>query len=267
MCDSGRPSLPAVYVRRDSAQEQVSSYRAGVYMATIERVTNVSGGVGYAGIASVVAAPALWLFVRLILGAEWLRGAQEKIGAAGWTEPPVGGAVAGFINGALGKATGAHPEVQPWFTWFAQHVVLPHAALFANLVTWGELLAGFALIIGLCTRLTALSAAFLNFMFLAAGTTSANPQMLVLELAIVLVGSTAGTYGVDRWIMPRVTTALGWSEEGGVPSGVVAFLTLLLAVAVGFIVTDSGTWLGALLLAVVIGVVMRSRSGPSGLRR
>jgi hypothetical protein len=56
-----------------------------------------------------------------------------------------GAAITGFVNGALEKSGGAHPDVQPWYAWFLQNVVRPNADLWSALVTFVELFVGFAL--------------------------------------------------------------------------------------------------------------------------
>jgi thiosulfate dehydrogenase (quinone) large subunit len=112
---------------------------------------------GRAEVLAAAFAPGAWLFVRLVLGIEWLRAGIEKLGEPGWTASPQGGAVAGFLKGALAKTGGAHPEVQGWFTGLTEQALLPSSALLAHLVTYGEVLVGLALIAGLFTRFAAAS--------------------------------------------------------------------------------------------------------------
>jgi thiosulfate dehydrogenase [quinone] large subunit len=215
------------------------------------------------GIDAAAIVPAAWLFVRLLLGVEWLRGAQEKIGAAGWTADPTGSAVTGFLNGALAKTSGAHPEVQAWFATLTNHVFLPHAVLFTYLVTYGELVVGIALVLGVCTRFAALGGAFLNFVFLSAGTTSSNPQMLVLAIALVLLGGSAGAYGLDRWAMPWLVARV--RGERGVDRAPIVIPAAFAAAALGYIVTDQTTWLVGIAIAVAAGVAVAVSARRSGV--
>ena len=155
-------------------------------------------------------APAGWVFVRMALGIEWLRGGWEKLGDPGWTAAPVGKAIEGFLAGAIAKSTeGRYPEVPHWFHNLAQDVFLPNAELLAYLVTFGELLVGIGLIVGGLTRVAAFFGVTMNATFLWAGTSSANPQMLLLGLAVLLAGRRAGAYGVDGWLMPRLAALVG----------------------------------------------------------
>lgn len=155
----------------------------------------------------------LWLLVRLFLGYEWLKGGLEKLVDPAWVGGEAGAAVTGFLKGALAKATGEFPEVQSWYVWFIENVALPNAALFSYLVVFGEIAAGAALLLGLLTRLAALGGVIMNLAFLWAGTSSSNPQMLVLGLAIVLVGSLAGYYGLDRYVLPGLRRRTGRAGE------------------------------------------------------
>jgi len=105
-----------------------------------------------------------WLIVRLYVGYEWLTAGWEKMtghpinittfGEASKGGPWVfsghdGAAIKGFVGSALVQTKGANPAVQSWYASFLQSFVLPHAALFAYLVTFGEVLIGIALILGL----------------------------------------------------------------------------------------------------------------------
>jgi thiosulfate dehydrogenase [quinone] large subunit len=71
------------------------------------------------------------------------------------------------------------------------------------MVSVGELLVGIALIVGLFTRFAALMGVIMNLAYLFAGTTSTNPQMLVVGLTIVLVGGiVVSYYGLDTFVRP-----------------------------------------------------------------
>ncbi len=151
-----------------------------------------------------------WLFIRLVLGFEWLRAGWEKVGDPGWTSSSVGGAVAGFLQGAIARSTeGPHPEVPHWYHNLIEDLFLPNADLLGWLVAYGELLVGLALIFGVLTRLSAFFGVTMNMAFLWSGVSSTNPPMLLLGLAIVLVGRRAGAYGVDGWLMPWVVQRAG----------------------------------------------------------
>lgn len=84
-----------------------------------------------------------------------------------------------------------------------QNYFLPNAALFSYLVTAGEILVGVALIVGLFTRFAALMGVLMNLAYLFAGTTSTNPQMVVVGMAVLLAGGIAVSYyGLDTFARP-----------------------------------------------------------------
>lgn len=145
-----------------------------------------------------------WVFVRVYVGYEWLSAGIGKLGADAWTGTQAGGGVSGFLLGSLGKTGGAHPDVSMWYAWFINHVALPHAVIFSYLVTYGEIIVGIALILGLFTGLAAGAGAFMNFNYLFAGTVSINPWLLLLELLLIAGWKTAGYIGLDRFVQPLV---------------------------------------------------------------
>jgi thiosulfate dehydrogenase [quinone] large subunit len=197
-----------------------------------------------------------WLFVRLVLGLAWLRGGWEKLGDPGWTASPVGGAVDGFLQGAIARSTeGPHPEVPHWYHNLIAELFLPNAELFAYLVVAGELLVGLALVFGVFTRLSALLGVTMNVAFLWAGVSSTNPPMLLLGLAIVLVGSRAGAYGVDGWLLPWLSGRAGARLLRAAQLGV-GVIGALFAAWLLLIASDWVTWLvgAAVALAVVAAV-------------
>lgn len=149
---------------------------------------------------------AVWLLLRLYLGYEWISAGWEKIQSPAWVGSGAGMALNGFLQGALHKATGPHPDVSGWYATFINNLVLPHVAMFSTLVAYGEVFAGVALILGLFTGIAGFAGAFMNMNYLFAGTVSLNPLMFLGELVIVLAWRTAGWFGLDRWVLPLVGT-------------------------------------------------------------
>jgi thiosulfate dehydrogenase [quinone] large subunit len=161
----------------------------------------------------------IWLILRLYAGYEWLQASLGKISNPAWTGAKAGTAITGFVNGALQKTGSAHPDVQGWYGWFLQHVVLPNAAAWSYLIAIGELLVGIALILGLFTGLAAFFGAFMNINYLLSGTVSSNPILLAIAMLLVLAWKTAGWWGLDRWVLPALGTpwspGLVFESEGG----------------------------------------------------
>jgi thiosulfate dehydrogenase [quinone] large subunit len=148
----------------------------------------------------------IWLLVRLFAGYEWIRAALTKLQSPAWTGSDAGTAISGFVNGALQKTGGAHPDVQSWYAWFLSHVVLSNAALWSRMVAYGEMLVGIALLLGIFTGIAAFFGGFMNMNYLLSGSVSTNPILLALAVLLVLAWKTAGWWGLDRWVLPALGT-------------------------------------------------------------
>jgi thiosulfate dehydrogenase [quinone] large subunit len=159
----------------------------------------------------------LWLIVRLYVGYEWLSAGWEKLtGYSLFGEAQKGGAwvfsghdsaaMTGFVTNALKLSTGAHPAVQGWYAWFLQQLVLPNAAVFSYVITFGEVLVGLGLIIGCLTGVAAFFGVFMNLNFLLAGAVSINPIIGTLALFLILAWRIGGYYGIDRYLLPLLGT-------------------------------------------------------------
>ncbi len=146
----------------------------------------------------------VWLVVRLYVGWQWLEAGWTKLHSPVWVGSQAGVAVKGFLMGALQKANGPHPDVQSWYAGFVQGFALQHTVLFSYLVTYGEILVGVALILGIFTAVAAFFGAFMNVNYLLAGTVSINPVLLVLEVFLMLAWRIGGWVGLDRYIFPRM---------------------------------------------------------------
>lgn len=157
----------------------------------------------------------IWLLVRLWLGYEWISAGFEKVfgeGSAAWVGDKAGSGVTGFLNGAIAKSAlapgfdpikNAHPAVQTWYAYLVRDLFLPNATAFSYLVAYGELLVGIALIVGIFTHFSALMGIIMNLAYLLAGTTSTNPNMLVVGMVVLLAGGIAvGYYGLDFFARP-----------------------------------------------------------------
>jgi thiosulfate dehydrogenase [quinone] large subunit len=147
-----------------------------------------------------------WLLVRLYVGWEWLVAGWAKVGSDAWTGAGAGTALTGFLNGALAKTVGAHPDVQSWYAWFIKAAVLAHPVVWSYVVAWGELLVGIALIVGIFTGIAAFFGMFMNLNYLLAGTVSINPVLFVGGIGLILAWKVAGYIGLDRFVLPKLGT-------------------------------------------------------------
>ncbi len=161
-----------------------------------------------------------WLIVRLYVGWQWLVAGFDKltgysidVGSFGQKvgQPWVFSAHDGlglsfFVKGAIAQTSGAHPAVQGWYAWFLQTFVQPYTAVWAYVVTFGEILVGLGLIFGVLTGIAAFFGVFMNTNFMLAGAVSINPIIGGLALFLVLAWRIAGYYGVDRYLLPLLGT-------------------------------------------------------------
>jgi thiosulfate dehydrogenase [quinone] large subunit len=144
----------------------------------------------------------MWFVVRMYVGSEWLLAGWEKVTSPVWGTS--GKALAGFVAGALAKSSGANPNVQGWYAWFLQHLVLPNVGLFSFLVTWGEVAVGLGILLGILTGIAAGFGVLMNLNYLLAGTVSVNPVLGVLGLFLCFSWRVCGWIGVDRWLLPAL---------------------------------------------------------------
>lgn len=147
------------------------------------------------------ASAVLWLIVRLYLGYEFVTAGLEKIGNPAWFGSHGGAALSGFVQGALTKTGGAHPDVQMWYANFLQHAVLSNLTVWSNAVAIGEFLIGLGLIVGLVTGVAAFFAFFMSMNFMLAGTVSMNPILILLAFGLMLSWRIAGYWGLDRYAL------------------------------------------------------------------
>ncbi len=145
-----------------------------------------------------------WLVVRLYVGWQWLTAGWEKMISPAWVGAQAGSAIQGFLAGALQKAGGAHPAVSDWYAYFINNVALAHPVFFSYLVSYGEVAVGLGLILGAFTGIAAFFGVLMNFNYLFAGTVSINPLLLLIQLFLILAWRTAGWWGLDRILLPRL---------------------------------------------------------------
>jgi thiosulfate dehydrogenase [quinone] large subunit len=147
-----------------------------------------------------------WLIIRLYVGYEWFMAGWTKLGNPVWTGDKAGTAVKGFLMGALAKTSGAHPDVSGWYADFINNFALQHTVGFSYLVTYGEIIVGACLILGLFTGIAAFFGTFMNLNYLFAGTVSTNPILALLGLFLILAWRTAGWIGLDRYALLMLGT-------------------------------------------------------------
>lgn len=154
-------------------------------------------------------AAGLWLVIRVLLGLSWLQSGIGKLGNPAWME--TGEALRGFWERAVAIPETGNPLIRfDWYRSFIQGMLDNQSYVwFAKLVAFGEVLIGFALIVGAFVGIAAFFAAFMNWNFVMAGAASSNGLYIVAAILLVLAWKVAGYYGVDRFLLPRLGTPWG----------------------------------------------------------
>ena len=130
---------------------------------------------------------------------------------ASWMQ--TGAALKGYWTNAVAIPATGHPAITfDWYRAFIQGMLDSGSYVwFAKLVAFGELLVGIALILGMFVGIAAFFAALMNWSYIMAGSTSSNPLLLIGAVVLILAWKTAGYYGLDFFLLPRLGTP--WSRR------------------------------------------------------
>lgn len=160
----------------------------------------------------------LWLILRLYLGWQWLTSGWGKVSGGTWAS---GEGLRGFWTNAVRIPEEGRPAIA--FGWYRDFIqfMLDNGwyTWFADLIMWGEVLIGVALILGAFVGIAAFAGAFLNWNFIMAGTASTNALLFVLAIALMLAWKVAGWYGLDRWLLPLIGTPWSYHRSGHAHEG------------------------------------------------
>jgi thiosulfate dehydrogenase [quinone] large subunit len=149
----------------------------------------------------------VWLVIRVLVGWSWVEASLHKLSSPGWMQS--GEALKGFWAGAVAvPAAPAKPAITfDWYRSFLQFLLDSGSYVwFAKLIAIGEFAIGVALIIGAFVGVAAFFGAFMNWNFGMAGSASSNPLLFAAGIFLLLAWKTAGHYGVDRFLLPRLST-------------------------------------------------------------
>lgn len=144
-------------------------------------------------------AAGLLLLLRLYVGWEWL--------TTGWHKITAGFDATGYLNNAVAKPvidSATKELVYPNYVSFLKHFAIPNVNWFNTLIPWGEFLVGLGLIIGVLTTAATFFGLLMNFMFMFAGTVSANPWLIMLGAIILVSGANSGKFGGDYYVLPLI---------------------------------------------------------------
>ena len=148
----------------------------------------------------------IWVLPRLWLGVAWLEAGSHKVTDPAWMNG--GEALKAFWERALATSATGKPVIAiDWYRGLIQALYDAQTwTWLAPIIAWTEVLVGIALILGLFTGLAAFGGSLLNWSFVMAGTASTNMLMFGVSVLLILAWKTAGWYGLDRWLLPRLGT-------------------------------------------------------------
>ena len=149
-----------------------------------------------------------WLPIRLFLGFSWLDAGWHKV-----TDPDNawlggGSALRAYWERAVDIPETGRPAITyEWYRDFLNTLLAgQHETWFGPLIALGELAVGLGLLLGALTGVAAFFGAFMNMSFLLAGSASTNPVLFTMAIGLILAWKVAGSYGLDRWLLPRLGT-------------------------------------------------------------
>ncbi len=148
----------------------------------------------------------VWTVIRVLIGLSWLEAGLAKFSNPAWMQ--TGDALKGFWTSAVAVPETGHAAITfGWYRSFLQGMLDAGAyTWFAKLVVFGEILVGVALILGAFVGIAAVFAALMNWNYIMAGSASSNGLFLIAAIALVLAWKTAGYYGLDFFLLPRLGT-------------------------------------------------------------
>jgi thiosulfate dehydrogenase [quinone] large subunit len=152
---------------------------------------------------------AYWLVLRVIFGLSWVQAAWPKLTDPGWMSTGVA------LKNYLDKYVTMHNPPRPritidvvafdWYNTFLQGLLDREAYVWlARWIAVGELLIGLALVLGVLVGITASFSLFTSLNLGLAGSARTNCFFLLVSLGLIYAWQTAGYYGLDHWLLPRL---------------------------------------------------------------
>ncbi len=158
-----------------------------------------------------------WAIIRVLLGISWFQSGWGKVTNPAWMDE--GAALRGFWENAVRiPETGRPPIAFDWYRDFIQGLLDANAyTWFAPFVAISEVLVGAALVLGAFVGIAAFGGALMNWNFVMAGTASSNALLGLAALFLILAWKTAGWWGLDRFLLPRVGVPWMWIDSAKPP--------------------------------------------------
>ena len=225
----------------------------------------------------------LVIFAACTAGYDYFTAGRAKATETVWIGDQAGTAITGFIKGADAKAlkspTNPNPEVMP-VTGHLNKYFIQHTKLFSYLVVLGEILMPLGVLFLLVVKFPASRfflmgiagmAAFMNFLYLSEGTSSTNPPMAFMWLAIIwlvaLVPSAALSYAIDvRRLFGRSVEAPK-AIEATAGQWLIVVTMFLVVLATGWAMYSYATYVAIIAASVLMAAALYAISALLAHRR
>jgi thiosulfate dehydrogenase [quinone] large subunit len=214
----------------------------------------------------------LVIFAACTAGYDYFTAGRAKAGETVWIGDKAGTAIAGFIKGADAKAlkspTNPNPEVLP----VAGHLnksFIQHTKFFSYLVVLGEILMPIGVLFFLVVKFPASRfllmgiaglAVFMNFLYLSEGTSSTNPPMAFMWLAIIwlvaLVPSAALFYAIDVRRLFGKTVEAPKVIEATAGQWLIMATIFLVVLATGWAMYPYGTYVAIIAASALLAAAL-----------
>ena len=130
--------------------------------------------------------------LRLFMGIGWMRAGVEKFLNPNWSS---GEALIKFLN--------TNETFSPLYNVLVDHLFIPQAFIFANLVSFGQFLIGVSIFTGTLTNISLLIAIFMNLNFILMEKTLPSAFYIIIQVELLLM-DTGALWGVDSLLNKKI---------------------------------------------------------------
>jgi uncharacterized membrane protein YphA (DoxX/SURF4 family) len=130
--------------------------------------------------------------LRLFIGIGWIRAGIEKFLNPSWSS-----------GEALSKFLTENETFSPFYKFFIDDVFIPQASVFANLISFGQVLTGISIFSGTFTNIGLLIAIFMNLNFVLMGKTLPSAFYIIIQVELLLM-DTGAMMGFDALLNKKI---------------------------------------------------------------
>ena len=130
--------------------------------------------------------------LRLFMGIGWIRAGFEKFLNPSWSS-----------GEALTKFLTANETFSPFYKFFIDSLFIPQADVFANLISFGQVLTGISIFTGTFTNIGLIVAIFMNLNFVLMGKTLPSAFYIIIQIELLLM-DTGAMMGFDVFLNKKI---------------------------------------------------------------